>query len=62
MDVNSTMSSFAADLCEECHGATDYERWFATTESYTIDYDTMYEPYTILPKESPFYDENLRGR
>ncbi|KAI8078874.1 glycosyl-transferase for dystroglycan-domain-containing protein [Halteromyces radiatus] len=45
------------------HGATDYERWYTTNESYVVtDYDFSYEPYIIYPKEgTPWCDERFIG-
>jgi hypothetical protein len=61
-DKNSTMSSFAEALCPNCHGATNYRRFFRAKRSYTVAYQHMYEPYTIVPRGAPTYDEALIGR
>ncbi|CAO3601018.1 unnamed protein product [Absidia cylindrospora] len=45
------------------HGATDYARWYATSQDYTVtEYDFSYEPYIIYNKQStPWCDERFIG-
>ncbi|KAI9272855.1 glycosyl-transferase for dystroglycan-domain-containing protein [Phascolomyces articulosus] len=45
------------------HGATNYTRWYGTTEPYkVVDYTFSYEPYVIFKKEgTPWCEERFIG-
>ncbi|ORZ06456.1 glycosyl-transferase for dystroglycan-domain-containing protein [Absidia repens] len=46
------------------HGATDYQRWYASNTSYVVTdaYDFSYEPYIIYNKQgTPWCDERFIG-
>ncbi|KAI8330193.1 glycosyl-transferase for dystroglycan-domain-containing protein [Chlamydoabsidia padenii] len=45
------------------HGATDYNKWYASDDTYpVVDYDFSYEPYIIYPKQNtPWCDERFIG-
>ncbi|CAO3629956.1 unnamed protein product [Cunninghamella blakesleeana] len=45
------------------HGATNYNRWYQSNESYSVtEYDYSYEPYIIYKKDgTPWCDERFIG-
>jgi hypothetical protein len=44
------------------HARTDYRRWFAAKEAYSIKFAEGYEPWFIVDRfQNPFYDEIFRG-
>jgi len=44
------------------HGATNYSRWFATSEPYQVYPEVGYEPFVILSRQHvPPFDERFRG-
>lgn len=43
------------------HGPTDYEHWYSTRELYQVPYQRDYEPYYIVRKDVPLWDERFVG-
>uniref|UniRef100_A0A7S3DJR4 Glycosyltransferase family 49 protein n=1 Tax=Palpitomonas bilix TaxID=652834 RepID=A0A7S3DJR4_9EUKA len=43
------------------HGPTNFDRWKTTKEPYTVAYKRYFEPYYILKRGAPGYDERFSG-
>ncbi|KRZ24161.1 Glycosyltransferase-like protein LARGE2 [Trichinella pseudospiralis] len=43
------------------HLATDYDRWRTALEPYKIAWSTDYEPYFVVGRDVPLYDERFVG-
>ena len=43
------------------HCATDYKRWFSTDLPYKVDWEKNYEPYIMVHKDAPRYNERFIG-
>lgn len=57
----ATLTPHTADWLQG-HAPTDYRRWFAAKEPYSIKFDEGYEPWFIVDRfQNPFYDEVFRG-
>jgi len=44
------------------HGATNYPKWQGATTPYKIQIVRGYEPYIVVHKSIPRYDERFVGR
>lgn len=56
------LHSFAQYVYVRGHNATDYPRWFAANEPYTIEYAINYEPWFVADRAAcPPYDVRFRG-
>jgi hypothetical protein len=45
--------------CSDCHGPTQFGRWFETSTAYPIEFEWFYEPYFVAPKSLSNYDERF---
>lgn len=43
------------------HGATEYRRWYAATNAYEVRYELQYEPYLMLHRNAPRFDDKFVG-
>lgn len=43
------------------HGATDYARWYMATNAYEVRYQLQYEPYVMVHRDAPRYDDKFVG-
>lgn len=41
------------------HHMTDFERWYAATEPYTVPYEYSAEPYVMVKPPVPWFDESF---
>lgn len=43
------------------HGATDYSRWYMAANAYEVRYQLQYEPYVMVHRDAPRYDDKFVG-
>ena len=36
--------------CSDCHGPTQFGRWFETSTAYPVEFEWFYEPYFVAPR------------
>ena len=60
IDVGVVKPVHAAKL-EAAHGATNYERWYKTKNPFQVLYELFFEPYVIVSKDMPMYDQRFSG-
>ena len=46
---------------EAAHGATNYERWYKTKNPFQVLYELFFEPYVVVSKDMPMYDQRFSG-
>eukprot|EP00945_MAST-04E_sp_MAST-4E-sp1_P003321 g3321.t1 len=46
---------------EAAHGATNYKRWYKTKNPFQILYELFFEPYVVVSKDMPRYDQRFSG-
>mmetsp|Transcript_13887 Transcript_13887/g.44486 ORF Transcript_13887/g.44486 Transcript_13887/m.44486 type:complete len:715 (+) Transcript_13887:44-2188(+) len=49
------------DKLASAHGATSYRRWYTATNAYEVEYQLQYEPYVLIAKDAPAYDDKFVG-
>jgi len=52
---------FQKDIWEQGHHATNYTKWRSATVPYAVNFEYGYEPYTILSKPFPAFDERFQN-
>jgi len=60
---NNTVTAANHLSCRKCHGPTNYEQWYFTTDPYEVLYKWIYEPFIMINKDRlvELFDERLKG-
>lgn len=64
---SGTVRQFYVEACFRCQSPTDYNYWLTLESSisnlqvaYTVEYQSMWEPFVIIHKSAPLYDERFK--
>eukprot|EP00054_Salpingoeca_dolichothecata_P001611 m.19974 g.19974 ORF g.19974 m.19974 type:complete len:671 (+) comp12356_c0_seq2:41-2053(+) len=52
---------FHVDHYDPGHGPTNFKKWTQATEAYKIQWAEGFEPYVVVPRTCPKYDERFIG-
>jgi glycosyltransferase-like protein LARGE len=61
MVASGDVIAFRSDIWPKGHGATNYSRWMAATDMYTVEWEPDYEPYIVVSRNVPRYDGRFGG-
>ncbi|KAM3919319.1 LOW QUALITY PROTEIN: xylosyl- and glucuronyltransferase LARGE2 [Leptodactylus fuscus] len=53
--------TFRYHVWEKGHAPTDYAKWRIATTSYRVDWAPNFEPYVVVRRDCPEYDERFLG-
>lgn len=55
------MYTFRYHVWTKGHAATNYSNWKTATEPYQVTWEPDFEPYIVVHKSAPLYDERFIG-
>ncbi|OQV20059.1 Glycosyltransferase-like protein LARGE2 [Hypsibius exemplaris] len=61
MVASGDVIAFRWDIWPKGHGATNFSRWMEATSTYTVEWEPDYEPYIVVNRNVPRYDNRFGG-
>ena len=56
-----TLFTFRYHVWPQGHSPTDFTEWRTATTPYKVNWDHDFEPYVVLPRDIPMYDQRFVG-